>query len=72
MMDLLGVIGAALVAVLAAWWAGQRKGRNEQRQATSDDMADAYNDTTKEVRNATDDLPTDPADIRQRLRELSK
>ena len=72
MIDTLIVIGGAVLAVIAAWWAGQRKGRKAERKATSDELSEAYNDATKEVRHATTDLSDDPAVILERLREVAK
>jgi len=68
MIDILTLMGGAVLAVMAAWWAGQRKGRKTERKAVQDDMNEAYNDTTKEVRDATDNLPDDPDDVLDGLR----
>jgi len=72
MIDTLVVIGGAVLAVIAAWWAGQRKGRKTERKATSDELSEAYNDTTKEVRNATTDIPYESDLVLERLREVAK
>jgi len=72
MIDTLFVIVGAVLAVIAAWWAGQRKGRKAERKATSDELNEAYNDTTKEVRNATTDIPDNPDLVLERLRQIAK
>jgi len=72
MIDTLVVIGGAVLAVIAAWWAGQRKGRKTERKATSDELSEAYNDATKEVRHAQSNVPDSPDDVIERLREVAK
>ena len=72
MIDTLVVIGGAVLAVIAAWWAGQRKGRKTERKATSDELSEAYNDATKEVRHATTDIPDNPDLVLERLRQIAK
>ena len=69
---LLGILGA----VVAAFWGNSKlqrhKGRKEGKQAVADDMAEAYNDTTKEVRDAQTDIPSDPDDVLDGLRKYTK
>ena len=49
-----------------------RKGRKEGRKEVNDELDAAYNDTTKEVRDAQSDLPDDPAAVLERLHEFAK
>ena len=72
MTGILTLTGGAVLAVMAAWWAGQRNGRKTERKSVADDMAEAYNDTTKEVRDAQTDLPDDPDDVLDGLRKYTK
>jgi hypothetical protein len=46
--------------------------RRKERQAIDDEMAAAYNTTTKEVRNAQTDLPSDPVAVLDSLREFAE
>jgi hypothetical protein len=69
---LLGILGA----VVAAFWGNgklqRHKGRKEGRKDVSDELSEAYNDTTKEVRDAQTDLPDDPDDVLDGLRKFTK
>ena len=69
---LLGILGA----VVAAFWGNgklkRHKGRKEGKQAVSDALDEAYNDTTKEVRDAQTHLPIDPVDVLDRLRDFAE
>ena len=69
---LLGILGA----VVAAFWGNSKlqrhKGRKEGKQAVSDALDEAYNDTTKEVRDAQTHLPIDPVDVLDRLRDFAE
>jgi len=69
---LLGILGA----VVAAFWGNSKlqrhKGRREGKQAVSDALDEAYNDTTKEVRDAQTDIPSNPDDVLDSLREFAK
>ena len=60
--------GALLLALLTFGASQRRKGR----QAVEDDMNEAYNDTTKEVRNVQADIPSNPDDVLDRLRKFTK
>jgi hypothetical protein len=69
---LLGII-AGIVALL--WGNGKlqrHKGRKQGRQDVNDELAEAYNDTTKEVRNARTEIPSDPVAVLDRLREFAE
>ena len=79
MIDLLTSIPALLggiAALVALFWGNSKlqrhKGRKEGKQAVADDMAEAYNDTTKEVRHAQTDIPSDPDDVLDGLRKYTK
>ena len=69
---LLGILGA----VIAAFWGNSKlqrhKGRKQGRKDVSDELSEAYNDTTKEVRNAQTDIPHNPADVLDSLRDFAK
>jgi hypothetical protein len=60
--------GALLLALLTFGASQRRKGRKQ----VSDEMTEAYNDTTKEVRNAQTDIPSDPVAVLDSLREFAK
>jgi len=60
--------GALLLALVSFGASQRRKGR----EAVEDDMNEAYNDTTKEVRNVQADLPDDPDDVLDGLRKYTK
>jgi hypothetical protein len=69
---LLGVI-AGIVALL--WGNGKlqrHKGLKQGRKDVNDELSEAYNDTTKEVRNAQTDIPSDPVAVLDSLREFAK
>jgi hypothetical protein len=79
MIDLLTNIPAVLIAIVGIvaliWGTGKlqrHKGRKEGKQAVSDALDEAYNDTTKEVRDAQTDLPIDPVDVLDRLRDVAQ
>jgi hypothetical protein len=79
MIDLLTNIPAVLsilAGIVALFWGNgklqRHKGRKQERQAIDDEMAAAYNDTTKEVRNAQTDIPSDPADVIDSLHGFTK
>ena len=69
---LLGILGA----VIAAFWGNgklqRHKGRKQGRKDVSDELSEAYNDTTKEVRNAQTDIPGNPDDVLDGLRKFTK
>jgi hypothetical protein len=79
MIDLLTNIPALLVglaSLFALFWGNgklqRHKGRKQGRQDVNDELTEAYNDTTKEVRNAQTDIPDDPDDVLERLHEFAK
>ena len=79
MIDLLTNIPALLgilVTLGVAFWGNgklqRHKGRKEGRKDVSDELSEAYNDTTKEVRNAQTDIPSDPDDVIDGLRKFTK
>ena len=79
MLDLLTNIPAVLsvlAGILALFWGNgklqRHKGRKQGRQDVNDELAEAYNDTTKEVRNAQTDIPSDPVVVLDRLREFAE
>jgi len=59
----------ALLLALATFGVSQRR---KGRESVGDDMNEAYNDTTKEVRNVQADLPDDPDDVLDSLRDFAK
>jgi hypothetical protein len=78
-IDLLTNIPAVLgilAGIVAMFWGNgklqRRKGRKQGRQDVNDELSEAYNDTTKEVRNAQTDIPNDPVDVLDRLHEFAK
>jgi hypothetical protein len=79
MLDLLTNIPTLLsiIAGIAALFWGNGKlqrhnGRKQGRQDVNDELSEAYNDTTKEVRNAQTDIPNDPVDVLDRLHDFAK
>jgi hypothetical protein len=79
MLDLLTDIPAVLgiiAGIVAMFWGNgklqRHKGRKQGRQDVSDELTEAYNDTTKEVRNAQTDIPDDPDDVLDGLREFAE
>jgi hypothetical protein len=79
MLDLLTNIPAVLsvlAGILALFWGNgklqRHKGREQGRQDVNDELTEAYNDTTKEVRNAQTDIPSDPVAVLDSLREFAK
>jgi hypothetical protein len=78
MFDLMANIPAllsALVAVVALFWANgklqRHRGRKQGRDDVNDELSDAYNVTTKEVRNAQSNLPADPVAVLDRLQQFA-
>lgn len=66
---------AALVALFWGWGNGKlqrRWGRKEGRQDVADEMDDAYNKTVKEWRDEKTDLPSNPVDVLDSLREFAE
>jgi hypothetical protein len=79
MLDLLTNIPAllgVLAGIVALFWGNgklqRHKGRKQERQDVNDELSEAYNDTTKEVRNAQTDIPSDPVVVLDSLREFAK
>jgi hypothetical protein len=79
MLDLVTNIPAVLsvlAGILALFWGNgklqRHKGRKQGRQDVKDELSEAYNDTTKEVRHAQIDLPDDPVAVLDSLREFAK
>jgi hypothetical protein len=79
MLDLLTNIPAVLsvlAGILALFWGNgklqRHKGRKQGRKDVNDELSEAYNDTTKEVRNAQTDIPVNPADVIERLHEFAQ
>jgi hypothetical protein len=79
MIDLVTNIPAVLsvlAGIIALLWGNgkiqRHKGRKEGKQAVSDALDEAYNDTTKEVRDAQTHLPIDPVDVLDRLRDFAE
>jgi hypothetical protein len=79
MLDLLTNIPAllgGLAAIVALFWGNgklqRHKGRKQGRKAVNDELSEAYNTTTKEVRNAQTDIPSDPVAVLDSLREFAK
>jgi hypothetical protein len=79
MLDLLTNIPALLVglaSLVALFWGNgklqRHKGRKQGRQDVNEELSEAYNDTTKEVRNAQTDIPDDPDDVLERLRDFAE
>jgi len=57
-----------VVIILAAWMAGRR----DQRQQTALKTAEGYAKTRKEIDNVEDHISSDPAVLRDWLRERGK
>jgi hypothetical protein len=79
MLDLLTNIPALLVglaSLVALFWGNgklqRHKGRKQERQDINDELAAAYNDTTKEVRNAQTKIPSDPVAVLDRLQQFAE
>jgi hypothetical protein len=79
MLDLLTNIPAVLsiiAGIVALFWGNgklqRHKGRKQGRQDVNDELAEAYNHTTKEVRNAQTDIPSDPVAVLDSLREFAE
>ena len=79
MLDLLTNIPAVLsvlAGIAALFWGNgklqRHKGRKQGRQDVSDELAEAYNVTTKEVRNARTEIPSDPVAVLDSLREFAE
>jgi hypothetical protein len=79
MLDLLTNIPAVLgvlAGIVALFWGNgklqRHKGRKQERQDVNDELTEAYNDATKEVRNAQTDIPSDPDDVLERLHGFAK
>jgi hypothetical protein len=79
MIDLLTNIPAlltGLAAIVAMFWGNgklqRHKGRKQGRQDVNDELSDAYNNTTKEVRNAQTDIPSDPVAVLDSLQEFAE
>jgi hypothetical protein len=79
MLDLLTNIPALLVglaSLVALFWGNgklqRHKGLKQGRKDVNDELTEAYNDTTKEVRNAQTDIPDDPDDVLERLRDFAE
>ena len=79
MIDLLTSIPALLggiAALVALFWGNSKlqrhRGRKEGKQAVADDMAEAYADEAKEVRNAQTDIPGNPDDVLDGLRKFTE
>ena len=79
MIDLLTNIPAALsiiAGIVALLWGNgklqRHKGRKQGRQDVNDELSDAYNNTTKEVRNAQTDIPSDPVAVLDSLQQFAE
>jgi hypothetical protein len=79
MLDLLTKIPAVLsiiAGIVALFWGNAKlqlyRGRKQGRQDVNDKLSDAYNTTTKKVRNAQTDIPSDPADVLDGLHGFAK
>jgi hypothetical protein len=79
MLDLLTNIPALLgilAGIVAMFWGNgklqRHRGRKQGRQDVNDELSEAYNNTTKEVRNAQTDIPDDPDDVLERLHGFAK
>jgi hypothetical protein len=78
-LDLLANIPAVLsiiAGIAAMFWGNgklqRHKGRKQGRQDVNDELAEAYNVTTKEVRHAQTDLPSDPVAVLDRLQQFAE
>jgi hypothetical protein len=79
MIDLLTNIPALLsiiAGIAALFWGNGKlkhhKGLKQGRQDVNDELSEAYNHTTKEVRNAQNDLPINPVNVLDSLREFAE
>tara|TARA_R110000868_G_scaffold174957_1_gene411848 strand:+ start:1368 stop:1619 length:252 start_codon:yes stop_codon:yes gene_type:complete len=63
---------AAILAVVAAVFALRHSGIKQGRQDVNDELTEAYNHTTKEVRHAQSDLSSDPVAVLDSLREFAE
>jgi hypothetical protein len=79
MLDLLTNIPAllgVLAGIVALFWGNgklqRHRGLKQGRQDVNDELSEAYNDATKEVRNAQTDIPSDPVAVLDSLREFAK
>lgn len=64
----LGALVAGIVALLAAWAKGKRDGRMTAEKRALEE----YQRTRRAIDEAADDLPDDPAVLRDWLRERGK
>jgi len=64
----IALAGALLLAIVTFGASQRRKGA----QAVADELSQAYNDTTKEVRDAQTDIPSNPDDVLDGLRKFTK
>ena len=62
----------AILAVIAAVFALRRSGIKQGRQEVNDELSEAYNNTTKEVRNVQTDVPSDPVAVLDSLRQFAE
>lgn len=79
MIDLLTNIPAllgGLAALVALFWGNgklqRHRGLKQGRQDVTDEMDDAYNKTVKEWRDEKTDLPSNPVDVLDSLREFAE
>jgi hypothetical protein len=79
MLDLLTNIPAVLsiiAGIVALFWGNgklqRHKGRKQGRKDVNDELSEAYNNTTKEVRDVQTDIPSDPVAVLDSLREFAK
>ena len=79
MLDLLTNIPAILgiiAGIAGLFWGNgklqRHKGRKQGRQDVSDEMSEAYNHSTKEVRNARTEIPSDPVAVLDRLQQFAE
>jgi hypothetical protein len=79
LIDLLTNIPALLggiAALVALFWGNGKlqryKGKKQGRKDVNDELSEDYNNTTKEVRNAQTDIPSNPVDVLDSLREFAK
>jgi hypothetical protein len=67
---------AGLATLVALFWGNgklqRHKGLKQGRKDVNDELTEAYNDTTKEVRNAQTDIPSNPVDVLDSLREFAE
>tara|TARA_R110000744_G_scaffold121840_1_gene226678 strand:- start:3702 stop:3968 length:267 start_codon:yes stop_codon:yes gene_type:complete len=79
MLDLLANIPAilsVLAGIAALFWGNgkiqRHRGLKQGRQDVNDELSEAYNNTTKEVRNAQTEIPSDPVAVLDSLREFAE